>query len=622
MKLLFSLVRSNGSDIPFNGRYSLNSGNAKRINRNSRSVREEYEYPVSPPGEQTSAESDRNAGNASVNPQIEHKAESTFTHNNAKDSSLRSGHTGGKNRVCITAPILPKDPYEVNLDEIDLLEPYSSPSVETPANLETLFSETFALEFSANAVLVQISRAPLVIDFRVRPRRQTPLESYMELSVRDPKTREILARDGYGYKYSTDLEKTVVILEPGKYHITLYGKRVAVDLAIRTAPEDAAGIASTETGDQPEKTGAAARASRFTAFIDALERNGLDLLLGGPGPFTVFAPVDAAFEALVQEIPGISERLSHPDRDIRNILLHHIAAGEYSADHLVASGTIGTLQGSTLAVHKAGEHIAVNGATLSGTDILCSNGVIHVIDAVLLPPEADEQAVFTGDEPWITTQRDYAGPGPIPCPEGFVEIETYWIDPPYSSAHILKYRDSDLAYFLQEPVLPGRYHHLLSDIEDYLRTVLFLASQDATVTSIDPSLIKAIARRMDDSIPENEIGKIHYFLRGKFQGFGNVASLLHDENVDGICCRGPDTAVILTHRKYDDLLTNVFFSRSELDTFVLKLAQHAGKQFSRAPSEIFAELPNGMTMEIVRGNGSSSVSSSFRLSQKGTEGNT
>jgi len=122
----------------------------------------------------------------------------------------------------------------------------------------------------------------------------------------------------------------------------------------------------------------------FTTLVTAVKAAGLVETLSSKGPFTVFAPTDAAFKALPK---GTLEMLLKPENKAKlvKVLTYHVVAGKVLAKD-VKTGTVKTVEGATFAVKVDGGKVMVNGATVTSTDIPASNGVIHVIDQVLLPP--------------------------------------------------------------------------------------------------------------------------------------------------------------------------------------------------------------------------------------------
>ena len=123
---------------------------------------------------------------------------------------------------------------------------------------------------------------------------------------------------------------------------------------------------------------------RFTTLVAAVQAAGLVDTLSGPGPFTVFAPTDDAFAKL--PAGTVDTLLMDPQGDLTQILLYHVVPGKYMAADVVKETSLMTAQGSPLTVSVSGSTVMVDGATIVITDIEASNGVIHVIDAVMLPP--------------------------------------------------------------------------------------------------------------------------------------------------------------------------------------------------------------------------------------------
>lgn len=125
---------------------------------------------------------------------------------------------------------------------------------------------------------------------------------------------------------------------------------------------------------------------RFSTLALAIDSAGLDETLYGSGPFTVFAPTNEAFAALPA---GTLDELLLPENreQLRNVLLHHVADGSVMAADVETMPTVTTLEGGDLSVSAEGDSVMVGEATVIEPNIEADNGVIHVIDAVLLPPE-------------------------------------------------------------------------------------------------------------------------------------------------------------------------------------------------------------------------------------------
>jgi transforming growth factor-beta-induced protein len=128
----------------------------------------------------------------------------------------------------------------------------------------------------------------------------------------------------------------------------------------------------------------AVSAGSFTQLASALVATGLDEALSGEGPFTVFAPTDAAFEAFEAENPGVLASLSA--EQLSSVLLYHVTDGWVGAADLEDGASVPTLlEGASLSVDLSSS-LMVNNSNVDAANVLTSNGVIHVIDEILLPP--------------------------------------------------------------------------------------------------------------------------------------------------------------------------------------------------------------------------------------------
>lgn len=121
---------------------------------------------------------------------------------------------------------------------------------------------------------------------------------------------------------------------------------------------------------------------RFTTLVAAVKAAGLVETLKGKGPFTVFAPTDDAFKKLPA---GTVEGLLKDLPALKNILLFHVVSGKVMAADVVKLKSASTVLGKPVAIKVTNGKVAVNDANVVITDIEASNGVIHVIDKVLIP---------------------------------------------------------------------------------------------------------------------------------------------------------------------------------------------------------------------------------------------
>ena len=120
----------------------------------------------------------------------------------------------------------------------------------------------------------------------------------------------------------------------------------------------------------------------FNTLVAAIKAAGLVDTLASEGPFTVFAPTDEAFAKL--PAGTVESLLANPDK-LRQILLYHVVAGRVSSTDVIKLSSATTAQGSDVKITVAEGTVKVNDARVTATDIVTSNGVIHVIDTVILP---------------------------------------------------------------------------------------------------------------------------------------------------------------------------------------------------------------------------------------------
>ncbi|MCB8924784.1 MAG: fasciclin domain-containing protein [Ardenticatenaceae bacterium] len=139
---------------------------------------------------------------------------------------------------------------------------------------------------------------------------------------------------------------------------------------------------------------------RFTTLVTAVEAAGLAETLSGEGSFTVFAPTDDAFAALPEGT--LDSLLADPEGALTDVLLYHVVDGAVMAETVVTLESATTLQGEDVAITVADGNVFLNETTqVIITDIEASNGVIHVIDTVLLPPSMSAEEEMMEDAPSI-----------------------------------------------------------------------------------------------------------------------------------------------------------------------------------------------------------------------------
>ena len=169
---------------------------------------------------------------------------------------------------------------------------------------------------------------------------------------------------------------------------------IAISLMLASAPLAAQATPATKPATKPAATATTAAkstivetavaAGSFKTLVAAVQAAGLVDTLNGAGPFTVFAPTDEAFAKLPA---GTLEMLLKPENKAKlaAILTYHVVPGAVKAADVVKLKNAGTVNGQRVDIKVDGAKVQVDGANVVTTDIACSNGVIHVIDSVILP---------------------------------------------------------------------------------------------------------------------------------------------------------------------------------------------------------------------------------------------
>lgn len=143
-----------------------------------------------------------------------------------------------------------------------------------------------------------------------------------------------------------------------------------------------ASIGSTNDMEEMNIVETAVAADQFNTLVTAVKTADLVETLSGPGPFTVFAPTDEAFGKLPE---GTVESLLENKEKLKNILTYHVVSGKVMSSDVVNMDSATTVNGQKITITVKDGTVMINDAKVIKADIECTNGVIHVIDTVLLP---------------------------------------------------------------------------------------------------------------------------------------------------------------------------------------------------------------------------------------------
>ena len=152
---------------------------------------------------------------------------------------------------------------------------------------------------------------------------------------------------------------------------------VALAPAAANARVDAAAAAA-----KPNLVETAVAAGKFTTLVSLVKQAGLAETLSGKGPYTVFAPTDAAFKKVPKKT---LKALGKDKAKLKAVLLYHVASGRLAAKRVVERSSIKTLNGKRVRIRVRGKNVFVNRSKVVTADVRASNGIIHVVNRVLIP---------------------------------------------------------------------------------------------------------------------------------------------------------------------------------------------------------------------------------------------
>ena len=184
------------------------------------------------------------------------------------------------------------------------------------------------------------------------------------------------------------------------------------------------------------------------------------------------------------------------------------------------------------------------------------------------------------------------------------EIERYWVDAPFAFVWIGNDpARGETRYFVAEPSLDGWERDLFETLVDDLRQTLIHRRSVGDHQSADVLRAELIDQleQYGVSLEANTVYRLLYHLIRRFQGYGRIDPILKDPNVEDLSCDGAGKPVFVYHRSYTDVRTNLTFSGPDLDDFVVRLAQRAGRNISIGDPITHAMLPDGSRTELALG---------------------
>jgi len=202
----------------------------------------------------------------------------------------------------------------------------------------------------------------------------------------------------------------------------------------------------------------------------------------------------------------------------------------------------------------------------------------------------------------------------LPEQASLATLEQYWVVEPYSYVKIERVRNEGFTYVVVEPAISQKEKTILMETYAHLRDIIIYDDTEKSRDErIDPVAVARIIRQFDPDITEDRVEILKYYIRRDLTGYGPLEVLMRDPALEDLSCNGHDLPVFIFHRSYGSLPTSIYFTESELNQFVLKLAQKANKQMSLSNPMVDATLPNGARIQITYSEVVSTKGSSFTI---------
>lgn len=200
--------------------------------------------------------------------------------------------------------------------------------------------------------------------------------------------------------------------------------------------------------------------------------------------------------------------------------------------------------------------------------------------------------------------------------EGVTELDRVWLNKPYAYVSILHDDEKQRhLYHVTEPKLSEFEEYVRSDLIRALRNRLIYEDLSATDdrTAVFRRRAEAVIADQAKSIDPGAVHKLVYYLLRDFVGLGRIDPILQDRGIEDISCDGADVPVFVYHHSYRNLRTNITLEEAQLNSFVFRLAQRAGKHISVSHPMVDGNLPDGSRIQITFGSNVSARGSNFTI---------
>ncbi|NYT19547.1 MAG: type II/IV secretion system ATPase subunit [Methanosarcinales archaeon] len=200
--------------------------------------------------------------------------------------------------------------------------------------------------------------------------------------------------------------------------------------------------------------------------------------------------------------------------------------------------------------------------------------------------------------------------------EGYEEIDRYWTSEPYVFIVILYNEDrNNHIYYVVEPSLSDFEQVFLEEIKDRLHNELLVEEidEDGDKEEVLEKAIREIIKDYAIEITPAMLEKVFYYINRDFIRFGKIDPLMNDDSIEDVSGNGHSKPIFLYHRVYQNIATNIIFEESELNSFIIQLAQKSGKHISVADPMVDATMPDGSRIQMTLGTSVTTHGSTFTI---------
>jgi len=312
----------------------------------------------------------------------------------------------------------------------------------------------------------------------------------------------------------------------------------------------------------------------------------------------------------------------------------------------------------------------LEGRLAHGADLAERLGDVVDERTVNVHPDVDEDAFFSTSEGHTTLANRYDLEKAVSIPDKrhFVEIERYWVNKPYAFVVVFhSVTENEQKYYLVEPYTNEIESQLTDYLTGRLRTAVKYSDEEALIDGTDEDRAEVIEQEtlrlldqydlraedgdgfLDDlqgwldreeptegdggieglaarpepavieedprTLTEAQVERLLYLLQRDFLGYERIDGIKHDINVEDVSCDGYDSPVFVYHTEYENIITNVEHGRTDLDNFVVKLAQRSGKGISKRQPQVDATLPDGSRAQLTLGREVSDHGTNYTIRQ-------